>query len=381
MKIKIVHFIHGLNTGGAETLVKDYVLGLDKQKYDVSVLCYMHYDSPYEVILRDAGIKVEYACDNMKLWGKKGIVPKIVNHYQLYFEIRKKLRKMQPDILHSHINLNTYVWFSNLPKTVKLFHTVHNEPRKLWFDGKISSKLDFKAANWLIHHKNQRMIVLHDDMKKEVNNLFDINNSIVLNNGINFSVFENTKNNDEMRELLHIPKESFVIGHVGRFSDQKNHMFLIKIFEEIYDKNNDAYLLMVGSGEEILQVKSMLDQSPMKKNYCILQNRNDVADLMKVMDVFVFPSKYEGLSVVLIEAQKSSLPCIVSDTVNSYTKVTNLVKFLSLDQSEKEWAYEALKFEDKLYRQTFIKQGGEVPITWDMKQVILKLEQIYEGEM
>ena len=67
-KKKIVQFIHGFNMGGAETLVKDYLLGLDKEKYDVSVLCYEHYDSPYEAILRDAGIKVFYVCDDMKHW-------------------------------------------------------------------------------------------------------------------------------------------------------------------------------------------------------------------------------------------------------------------------------------------------------------------------
>lgn len=381
MKKKIVHFIHGLNTGGAETLVKDYVLGINKEVYDVSVLCYAHQDSPYEAILQNAGINIEYVCDNMKLWGKKGIIPKIVNHYQLYFEIRKKLRKMQPDILHTHLTLNNYVWFSNLPKTVKLFHTVHTEPQKLWFDGKLSSKLDFKATNYLIHHKNQRMIVLHEKMRNEVNNLFNTKNSIILNNGINFSVFENTKSNEEMREMLKIPKNSFVVGHVGRFSDVKNHMFLIKVFEEIYAKNKQAYLLMIGSGEELIRIKSLLDESTMKNNYCILSNRSDVADLMKTMDVFVFPSKYEGLSVVLIEAQKSSLPCFVSDTVNTCTKVTNLIEFLSLNQSESEWAQEVSKMEDKVYRESFIKQGGEVPNTWDMKYVIKNLEQIYEGEV
>ena len=68
-KKKIVQFIHGLNMGGAETLVKDYVLGFDKEKYDVSVLCYEHCDSPYEAILRDAGIKVVSVCDDMKHLG------------------------------------------------------------------------------------------------------------------------------------------------------------------------------------------------------------------------------------------------------------------------------------------------------------------------
>ena len=124
-------------------MVKDYVLGFGKEKYDVSVLCYEHYDSPYERILRDAGIKVVYVCDDMKLCGKKAMIPKVVNHYQFYFEIRKKLLVLQPNILHTHLKVNRYVWFAQMPKTVKLFDTVHSEPRKLWFDGHFLAKKIF----------------------------------------------------------------------------------------------------------------------------------------------------------------------------------------------------------------------------------------------
>lgn len=380
-KKKIVHFIHGLNMGGAETLVKDYVLGFDKEKYDVSVLCYEHCDSPYEAIIQDAGIKVVYVCDDMRLWGKKGIIPKVLNHYQLYFEIRKKLRAMQPDILHTHLTVNTYVWFAHLPKTVKLFHTVHNEPRELWFDGHFLKKIDFKATCRLIQHRKQRMIVLHDMMRQEVNRLFHISNAVVLNNGIPFSVFERAKSKEEVREELQIPRKEFVIGHVGRFSDQKNHAFLLRVFKEIYACDPNTFLLMVGAGEEKEKYQRQLDHSPMKEHYRILSNRSDVADIMQAMDVFVFPSKYEGLGIVLIEAQKSGLPSFSSDAVPDYTKVTNLVTFLSLDRDEKEWAREVLRMKDAEYRKEFVNQGGEVPASWDMKQVVKRLENIYEGEV
>ena len=118
----------------------------------------------------------------------------------------------------------------------------------------------------------------------------------------------------------------------------------------------------------------------MKEHYRILSNRSDVADIMQAMDVFVFPSKFEGLSVTMVEAQKSGLPCFVSDAVSVDTKVTDLVTFLSLDKDEKEWAGEVLKMKDSAVRKAFVNQGGEVPVTWDMKQVVKRLENIYEGE-
>ena len=112
----------------------------------------------------------------------------------------------------------------------------------------------------------------------------------------------------------------------------------------------------------------------------ILSNRSDVADIMQAMDVFVFPSQFEGLGIVLIEAQKSGLPCFASDQVPSFAKVTNLVKFCSLSAGAEDWAREILKISDSNYRNELIVQGGEVPATWDMKNVIKKLERIYEGE-
>ena len=379
MKKRVVHFIHGLTTGGAETLVKNYVIGLDKSKYDVSILCYEHLNTPYEEIIEKAGIKIIYACDGMKLWNKKGIIPRVINHYQLYFEIRKKLRMMNPDILHTHLPVNRHVKFAHLPKSVKLFHTVHSVPEKIWFGGGFQRKKDFQAAKWLVNHRGQRMIVLHDDMRKEVNELFHVTDSIILNNGIPFSKFENAKSKAEIRSQLNIPPNSFVLGHVGSFSETKNHAFLINIFREVYEYNKDAFLLLVGAGEEKNKIANILDNSPMKERFLILSNRTDVADLMQAMDVFVLPSKFEGLAIVLIEAQKSGLPCLVSDTVPSYAKVTNLVKFYSLDKDETEWAKEVLKVNNTEFRNALIQQRGGVPPEWDMKNVIKKLEQIYEG--
>lgn len=380
MKKKVVHFIHGLNTGGAETLVKDYVIGLDKFNYDVTVLCYEHRDSPYESLIEKAGIKVIYACDDMKLWGKKGIIPKLINHYQLYLVIRKKLRLLNPDILHTHLCVNNYVKFAHLKKNTQIFHTVHNEPNKLWFDGTIRGKIDFRAAKWLVKHKGQQMIVLHDEMRKEVNKLFNVNNSIILENGIPFSDFENLKSKNEVRNELGIPNDCFVIGHVGRFCEQKNHSFLVDVFKEVYALNKNVFLLMIGIGEEKYKIENILQNSEMKKNYLILSNRSDVPDLMQAMDVFVFPSLYEGLGIVLIEAQKSKLPCIVSDTVPTYAKVTNLVKFYSLQENEKKWAKEILKVNNDDYRNIIINQSGNVPTEWDIKTVVKKLEILYEGK-
>lgn len=370
MRKRIVHLIHGLNTGGAETLVKNYALGLDKKKYEVIILCYEHRDSPFDAILRDAGIKVIYVCDKMKLWGRRGVIPKIVNHYQLYFKIKSELHSLQPDILHTHLSVNGYVRFARLPKNTKIYHTVHSEPRELWHENVYREKKELRAAKWLVRKYNMRMIALHDKMRLEVNRLFNVTNTIVLNNGIYFSDFENTKDRQIMRNELGISRDAFVLGHVGRFAEQKNHLFLIQIFKEVYKYNKNAFLLMVGSGELLEEIKAILDKSCLKEKYKILSNRSDIPDIMNAMDVFVFPSKYEGLGITLIEAQKSKLPCFASDSVPHFAKVTDWVEFISLTSNENIWAQEILKHKNIIHK--------EVPSDWDMKNVIKRLQQIYE---
>lgn len=379
MKKRVVHFIHGLNTGGAETLVKNYLLGLDKSKYDCSVLCYEHQNSPYASILENAGIKIVYACDDMRMWNKRGLIPKVINHYQLFFVIRKKLAMLNPDILHTHLPVNRYVKFARLAKQTRLFHTVHSEPQKLWFNGEFQRKLDFMAAKWLVEHRNQRMIVLHDGMKQEVDKLFNVSNSIVLNNGICFSEFEKARDKYEVRDELGIPRDSFVIGHVGRFSEEKNHVFLVKVFKEVYEREKKAFLLMVGTGDEKDRIMSILENSPMRKSFLILSNRSDIPDLMQTMDVFVLPSLYEGFGIVMVEAQKSGLPCLASDTIPSYAKITDLVEFRSLDDSEKEWANAVLNVRNGDCKKDASGKMVGVPPEWDIKNVVKRLEQVYDG--
>ena len=134
MKKKVIQLIHGFSMGGAETLVKEYCLKLNKEKYDVSVLCFYRYGAPYEEILEDAGIRITYIDDYKKRCERTG-AKKLLNAFEIirrYFYIKKYLRKESPDILHSHLAVNSYVDFANLKKGTKIIHTVHNEPKRLW---------------------------------------------------------------------------------------------------------------------------------------------------------------------------------------------------------------------------------------------------------
>lgn len=131
---------------------------------------------------------------------------------------------------------------------------------------------------------------------------------------------------------------NFVFGHVGRMTEQKNPIFLLKIFREIHQKMPNSELWMIGEGELRQDIEKTVEDFNLADSVKLLGRRDDVAELMQAMDAFIFPSLYEGLSIVTIEAQAAGLPIFASDSISPEHKVTELMSFLSLKQSPAEWA-------------------------------------------
>ena len=154
-----------------------------------------------------------------------------------------------------------------------------------------------------------------------------------------------------------------MVGHIGRFMTQKNHAFLLDIFNQIYTQNNNAVLLLVGTGELQAQIKEKIKALGLEKNVIFTGVRSDVPQLLSAMDVFVFPSFYEGMPNTVIEAQATGLPCVIADTITSEADITGLVKYLSLSDSADKWAetaFELAKSERKDTKEEFIKNKYDI---------------------
>lgn len=378
----IVQFIHGMAIGGAETLVKDYALRIDKNRYRITVLCRNRYGTHYDELLQEAGIPVVYLSDEfVELKWLPGLARRVVYRIQTFFLARKHLRGLQPDILHGHMGVNRWVKFARLPSSVCTVYTVHNEPQKMWFsaEGKTlrerwKRKADYRAARWLVKHRGMRLIVLHEKMRDEINRLFGVDNSIVLNNGIDFARFESARPGCEVRKELHIPQNAFVIGHVGRFVRQKNHSFLVEVYLEVRKRRREVYLLLIGDGALQQEIEERFAAAGVRDSVRILSGRGDVPDLLSAMDYFVFPSMYEGLAIAVVEAQKMCLPCLISDAVSSAVRVSNLVEFLPLEAGAAIWA-------EHIIRHKPVEPEYDDFEAWDMKYVVLRLQDIYEGRI
>lgn len=372
MKIKVAQYIGAIQDGGAETLVKDYALLLDKNLFDIIIITrWRGYDSANYKILEKSGIRMIsiYPNNNFFLKAFNCIFGEFYIPYKLY----KIIQQEKVNVLHGHLELlHTISPISNKIRNLKIFYTCHNLPTLL-LSGK--RKKEGIAARYLLKNNQFQIIALHDDMRKEINEMFDIDNTVVIRNGIDFRRFQNVyESKDNIRKCLGIPDNAFVIGHIGRFSDQKNHDFLIDIFSEICKKRDDAFLLMIGAGELMDTVKDKINKLHLTDRVLILSHRSDTPQLLKSMDVFVFPSRFEGLGIVLIEAQVAGLRCIVSDTVPSEAFKTELAVAVSLKESPQRWA--EIVLDDSIKGEA----NGNLE-DYDMNKEIKRLEMLYLSKL
>jgi len=162
----------------------------------------------------------------------------------------------------------------------------------------------------------------------------------VLYCGIDLAPFEHQVDSMTIRAELGIPQNAFVVGHVGRFDEQKNHAFLLDIFGELASREPDAFLLLVGDGPLRSAIEDRVAREGLADRVLLAGTRGDVPQLMMgAMDLFLLPSLFEGLPLVLMETQAAGLPCVVSDVITEEaTLVDPLMTRLSLSQPPSAWA-------------------------------------------
>ena len=368
MRKKVIEFIGRLQDGGAETLVKDYALLMDKNKFDVLGLCadYISESNIYKT-LKANNIRIKALYEKSffmhkalaRIFGQKHIAKLLI----------KVIKEEKPDVIHVHSEiLETIYYAREYLDDIKICYTCHNPPQLLIGDNRPNEK---KACEYLLKHNNLQLIALHDDMAKEINEMFNIANTKVIRNGINFSTFKDIKKTkNEIREALGISDSTYVIGQVGRFAYQKNPEFTIEVFKELLKKQEDSLLLLIGRGKLEKQLRDLINQYNLNDKIRLLTHRDDVPELLKAMDVFILPSHFEGLGIVLIEAQVSSLPCVVSENIPSEAFRSKNITVLNLNDSIDLWIDALLNPKGN------IKSYGDIN-EYDMNKEIRNLEKIY----
>lgn len=355
--MKVMQVIPSFGMGGAEKVVLNYLrsskkLGIDMQ----AVSLYPPTGSAYDRTIKKEGLDVVY------LKKKKGYDLSVIHG------IDREIMKYCPDIIHTHLHSLKYVLLSKSAKQKKLFHTIHNPPKK------DTTILDRTIHGICYHTGRVTPIALHEGLADEVNAYYRIGHTKIIYNAICLDDYKSSVGKSEIRMALGIPRGNFVVGHVGSFKKQKNHAFLIEIFYRLQKREPNATLLLVGDGALRKQIEKLVKSKGLAQNVLFLGNRADVANLMRAMDVFVLPSFYEGLGIVAVEAQIAGLRCVVSDAVPPSVVVSDYVNQLSLDDTADDWADKILAGGDYMDRVCDINM-------YHSDHVVDRLMKLYKGEV
>ena len=361
--IRVAHIIGKWLGGGVEAVVMNYYRHIDRTKIQFDFLC--DEDStniPYEEIEQLGGRVIlippyqkvfKYQKELIRIFKENNykIVHSHINTLSVFPLRAAKKAGVKVRIAHSHSTTNKKEWKKNLLKQVlRPFSKVYAT------DYMCCSEL---AGRWLFGDK-----------------AYDSKKVYLLNNAIDLDKFKyNESLRKKKRKELGISDDTLVIGHIGRFKAQKNHTFLIDIFNELHKKNPNSLLLLVGQGPLKEEIENKVKELQLNDSVRFLGQRNDVNELYQAFDVFCLPSLYEGLPVVGVEAQASGLLCIFSDDMTKETKVLDTTEFLSLNQSVEMWGKHILKSFEVYTRktnQTEIKNNG-----FDIRNEAKKLSDYY----
>lgn len=364
----IIELIGRIQDGGAETILKDYALYLDKNKYKVVVVCdFARKDSSIYKTLTDNNVEI------VELYGNYSFIGRAITRFfgkkLVSLQLKRVIDRVKPDLIHVHLECLEMLYYArDSLNNTKIIYTCHNLPETLIGD---KAPAEAKAAHYFVNHHNLRFIALHEDMAKEINEMFDVDDTAVIRNGIDFDRFKNVaESKQEIRERLNIDRDSYVVGSIGRLTYQKNPEFVVEVFNEIIKLKDNSFLLMVGSGKKEKVVRQMIHDYGLDDKFVLLSNRSDMPEIYKAMDVFLFPSRYEGLGIVLIEAQIAGIHSIASDRVPTEAFQSDLITVLSLDDSAQIWAKACLD------RKCNLDSYGDIS-EYDMKKEIKQLEAVY----
>lgn len=324
--IRVAHIIGKWLGGGVEAVVMNYYRHIDRTKIQFDFLC--DEDStniPYEEIEQLGGRVIlippyqkvfKYQKELIRIFKENNykIVHSHINTLSVFPLRAAKKAGVKVRIAHSHSTTNKKEWKKNLLKQVlRPFSKVYAT------DYMCCSEL---AGRWLFGDK-----------------AYDSKKVYLLNNAIDLDKFKyNESLRKKKRKELNIKDDTLVIGHIGRFIAQKNHAQLIDIFNEYHKNNNNSVLILIGQGPLMDTIKNKVNSLELDDCVMFLGQKDNVNEYYNAMDLFLFPSLYEGLGMVAIEAQVNGLEVLASNQVPFVANILNNMRFISLESDLTIWS-------------------------------------------
>lgn len=337
--IRVLQVVTQMNRAGLETMLMNYHRNIDKTQVQFDYLVHRKEKAAYDDEIIRLGGKI-YRLNNVNPFS-----PIYRKQLDSFFKEHDEYK-----IVHSHINCLSALPLKYAKKNgvpVRISHSHISDNQK--FSIKNTIKLFYRTQ---LQKYTTKQFACGEKAGKW---LYQGGEFEVLPNAIdalNYRFNEEIRLN--IRERLAL-KDAVVIGHVGRFNHQKNHLFLLEIFREYKKINDNTKLLLIGQGEEEENVRNKVNEYGLEKDVLFLGSRSDVNELMQAMDVFVMPSLFEGLPVTMVEAQAAGLQCVISDMVSDECIMSDNVSICNLLDDASIWAEKIQEVIVKGHNDTYLE--------------------------
>lgn len=359
---RILHVVTYMGRGGLETMIMNYYRNINRDKVQFDFL--VHRD-----------FKADYDDEILSLGGKIYRVPQLNPFSFEYYKALDTFFKEHKEykIVHVHQDCMSSIALKIAKK--------NNVPVRIGHSHSSSQDKNIKYLLKLFFMKSIPTYATHlFACGKEAGDwMFSGAKYEVLNNAIDSNKFKFNKELSIQLKDKYQLQDKLVIGHVGRFNYPKNHEFLINVFNELHKLNSNSKLILIGTGDLEESMKEKVRELSLGSFVMFMGLREDIHELMQMMDVFVFPSHYEGLGIVAIEAQASGLPIIKSNNVPDQCIMTNNVYSLSLNESASVWANKILNVYKSFERKDTTQDIKDA--RFDISENALKLQEFYLGEV
>ena len=359
--IKILQIFTVLNKGGAETNLMNYYRNMERNEFQMDFLVHRE-NGFFEQEILNSGSKI-YRLPPILPWKLKEYKRAVKDFFDQHSDY---------DIIHGQCSeLGVFIYEEAKRRNIPVI-IAHAHNNRMDRDKKLVFRLLWKK-------RMRKSINAYFTCGKEAaENLFGkklASKSYQMNNAIEVENFKfNSSIRDSKRKELGAD-EFYNIINIGRFNSQKNQLFLLDVLAEIIKKNTNYKLFLVGDGELKTQILEKIKKLKIERNVELLGIRNDIPELLQAMDVFLFPSLFEGLPVSLVEAQATGIKCVISDGVPAEAVlIPENVTIISLKKSAEQWAQKILEIKDFQRKDVseIIKEKG-----YDIEVNAKKLEEKY----
>lgn len=362
-KIKVLHFIPGFKFGGIETTFFNIVKNINHDEYQL------------ELLVED--LSQQHLVEEIEAYGVRvSKIPKYTykNFFTYYKNIDEFLKGKKFDIIHSYnITRSPILFFSAIKNKIskRVFHARTSLSSTNYFKRAIFRVFIIISTKFSTHQLANSLIT------KDY--FFGKSSAEIIPNSIQISdyIFDlNTRT--AIRKKFNINQEKIVIGHVGRFTDAKNHAFIIDIMDSLRKKSKKFILLLVGDGPLMPAIQKKVKEYSLENDVIFVGSQENVSDYYQAMDFFLFPSLYEGFGNVILESQANGLNVLTSENVTKEVKVVDGIEFKSLNDSSEKWADKIIEMITLPSRQE-INYNKLLKSKFNVSQNVKILEEYYRS--